>query len=598
MMGMARFSDESKQRVKDAADMVEIVSAYTDLRQRGKDWWGLCPFHDENSPSLKVNPLDKLYYCFGCEAKGDVFRFVEEKEGLSFPEAVESLAERYAVEIERGREDPRAEAARRKKARLYEVLERTAAFYAKYLWEGEKREAVKAREYLAGRGLQEESLRKFGVGMAPNRWDAVLLGGQSAGFKIEELFEAGLLRRNKRGAYDHFRQRITFPIRDQRGRVLGFGARAQRREERAKYVNSPESDLFRKSSMLYGIDLARAEIAKAKRAIVVEGYTDVIALHQAGVEETVAIMGTAITPEQLKLLGALTDTVVLALDADRAGADAMIRAQRVAGDRGMDLRVAAMPEDSDPADMLAEGRGEEFRALVEDALDLLTFWVRTTLSRADTASGVGRDIALDQVGAILRPAEGSVRFDELIREVADRLDTDPSLVRERVRNAKPSPETDTGATGASREPARPAPRAPLTPREARERALLTMCIADPKQGRPFIDRLTPEHVSPSAAKALGWIREHLDAPTSGLPRDDEELYSLVTELVMRSARGEGSDWASERAMELNFMLLEQERLERGITNAREAGQDEERARLIAERAELRNRISQAESIGV
>ena len=597
-MGMARFSDESKQRVKDAADMVEIVSAYTDLRQRGKDWWGLCPFHDENSPSFKVNPLDKLYYCFGCEAKGDVFRFVEEKEGLSFPEAVESLAERYAVEIERDREDPRAEAARRKKARLYEVLERTAAFYAKYLWEGEKREAVKAREYLAGRGLQDESLRKFGVGMAPNRWDAVLLGGQSAGFKIEELFEAGLLRRNKRGAYDHFRQRITFPIRDQRGRVLGFGARAQRREERAKYVNSPESDLFRKSSMLYGIDLARAEIAKAKRAIVVEGYTDVIALHQAGVEETVAIMGTAITPEQLKLLGALTDTVVLALDADRAGADAMIRAQRVAGDRGMDLRVAAMPEDSDPADMLAEGRGEEFRALVEDALDLLTFWVRTTLSRADTASGVGRDIALDQVGAILRPAEGSVRFDELIREVADRLDTDPSLVRERVRNAKPSPETDTGATGASREPARPAPRAPLTPREARERALLTMCIADPKQGRPFIDRLTPEHLSPSAAKALGWIREHLDAPTSGLPRDDEELYSLVTELVMRSARGEGSDWASERAMELNFMLLEQERLERGITNAREAGQDEERARLIAERAELRNRISQAESIGV
>ncbi len=597
-MGMARFSDESKQRVKDAADMVEIVSAYTDLRQRGKDWWGLCPFHDENSPSFKVNPLDKLYYCFGCEAKGDVFRFVEEKEGLSFPEAVESLAERYGVEIERDREDPRAEAARRKKARLYEVLERTAAFYAKYLWEGEKREAVKAREYLAGRGLQEESLRKFGVGMAPNRWDAVLLGGQSAGFKIEELFEAGLLRRNKRGAYDHFRQRITFPIRDQRGRVLGFGARAQRREERAKYVNSPESDLFRKSSMLYGIDLARAEIAKAKRAIVVEGYTDVIALHQAGVEETVAIMGTAITPEQLKMLGALTDTVVLALDADRAGADAMIRAQRVAGDRGMDLRVAAMPEDSDPADMLAEGRGEEFRALVEDALDLLTFWVRTTLSRADTASGVGRDIALDQVGAILRPAEGSVRFDELIREVADRLDTDPSLVRERVRNAKPSPETDTGATGASREPARPAPRAPLTPREARERALLTMCIADPKQGRPFIDRLTPEHLSPSAAKALGWIREHLDAPTSGLPRDDEELYSLVTELVMRSARGEGSDWASERAMELNFMLLEQERLERGITNAREAGQDEEQARLIAERAELRNRISQAESIGV
>jgi hypothetical protein len=235
--------------------------------------------------------------------------------------------------------------------------------------------------------------------------------------------------------------------------------------------------------------------------------------------------------------------------------------------------------------------------LVDGALDLLTFWVRTTLGRADVASGVGRDLALDEIGAILKPAEGSVRFDELIREVADRLDTDPSLVRERVRNAKPLPETATTAPSEP-EPARERPRGPLTPREARERALLTMCIADPKKGRPFIDRLAPEQLSPSGAKALEWLKGHLDAPTAGLPREDEELYSLVTELVMRSERGEGSDWASERAMELNFMLLEQERLERGITAAREAGRDDEQARLIAERAALRDRISHAESVGV
>ncbi len=368
---MARFSKDSVDRVKDAADMVEVVSAHTDLRQRGKDWWGLCPFHDESTPSFKVNPLDKLYYCFGCEASGDVFSFVEEKEGLSFPEAVESVAERYGVELEREAEDPRAEAARRKRARLYEVLERTSQFYVKYLWEGEKREAVHAREYLAERGLDEAALRRFGVGFAPNRWDAVLLGGQTAGFKIDELFDAGLLRRNKRGPYDYFRQRIMFPIRDQRGRVLGFGGRAQRPDEKAKYVNSPEGELYRKGSTLYGIDLARSPIAKAKRAIVVEGYTDVIALNQAGVEEVVAIMGTAITPEQLKTLGGLTETVVLALDADRAGADAMIRAQRVAGDRGMDLRVAAMPEGEDPADMLAAGQIERFGELVDGAIDVV-----------------------------------------------------------------------------------------------------------------------------------------------------------------------------------------------------------------------------------
>src|ERR671911_2721376 len=543
---MARFTRDSVDRVKESADIVEIVSAYTDLRQRGKDWWGNCPFHDERTPSFKVNPQDKLYYCFGCEASGDVFRFVEEKEGRDFPEAVEVLAERYGVELERESEDPRAEESRRRRARLWELLERTAKFYESYLWKGTKRECHKAREYLASRGLREQVLRDFGVGLAPSAWDSVFVKAQRERFTVQELLAAGLAQKGRSGGhYDRFRSRITFPIRDQRGRVLGFGARALSPDSKPKYLNSPEGELYRKSSTLYGIDRARGPIAKARRAIVVEGYTDVLALHQAGVEEAVAIMGTAITPEQLTMLAGLTDVVVLALDADRAGADAMIRAQRVAGGKGLDLRVAAMPEDSDPADMLAEGRGEEFRGLVDDALDLLTFWVRTTLARADTASGVGRDIALDLVGAILRPAEGSVRFDELIREVADRLDTDPSLVRERVRNAKPSPETDTGATATSSErAARPAPRAPLTPREARERALLTMCIADPKQGRPFIDRLTPEHLSPPAAEALVWIREHLDAPTSGLPRDDEELYSLVTELVMRSERGEGSDWAS------------------------------------------------------
>jgi DNA primase len=587
---MARFSEESKQRVREAADIVEIVSAYTDLRQRGKDWWGLCPFHDENSPSFKVNPLDKLYYCFGCEAKGDVFGFVQEKEGVGFPEAVELLAERYGVELERDAEDPKAEAARRRRARLYELLERTTQFYVKYLWEGEKRESVRARAYLAERGLGEEALRRFAVGMAPNRWDAVLLGGQSAGFKVEELFEAGLLRRNKRGAYDYFRQRIMFPIRDQRGRVLGFGARAQRPDERAKYVNSPESELYRKGQTLYGIDLARAAIAKRKRAIVVEGYTDVIALHQAGVEEVVAIMGTAITPDQLKTLGALADSVVLALDADRAGADAMIRAQRVAGDRGMDLRVAAMPEDADPAEMLAAGGIERFRELVEGAIDLPSFRVRTSLDRADLGSVAGRERALAELAPVLQAmGEKAVGRDELVREVADRLDTDPSLVSERVRTAKPLEQVAEGA-----EPRRaPVERAPLTPREARERALLAMCISDPKRGRPFIERLSEEHLSPSGAPALAWLRDHLEDPASGLPRDDEELTSLITELVMTAEQ----EPASEGAMELNFMLLEQERLEKGISAARQAGHEDEQARLISERAALRDRISHAESIG-
>lgn len=588
MREMARFSDEVKQQVRDAADIVEIVSAYSDLRQRGKDYWGLCPFHDERSPSFKVNPLDKLYYCFGCEASGDVFRFVEEKEGLSFPEAVESLAERYGVELERESEDPKAEAARRKRARLYELLERTAEFYTRYLWESPK--AGKARDYLARRGLQEQVLRDFGVGMAPSPWDQVLVASQRARFTIPELVGAGLIQKGKQGGhYDRFRARITFPIRDKRGRVLGFGARALSADSKPKYLNSPEGDLYHKEKTLYGIDRARGPVMKARRAIVVEGYTDVLALHQAGVQEAIAIMGTAITPTQLGMIAQAVPEVevVLALDADSAGADAMLRVQRVAAQRRMNLRVAAMPENTDPADMLVAGELDRFREIVDRAMDLPTFRVQTALGRADLGSVTGRERVLGEVAPVLQAMGEAVGRDELVREVADRLDTDPSLVSERVRTAKPLAET--ADPDAGRAPA-PVERAPLAPREARERALLAMCIADPKRGRGFIERLSEDHMSPSGTPALAWLRDHLEEPMAGLPRDDEELTSLITELVMTAER----EPASEGAMELNFMLLEQKRLEKGITIAQEAGKDDERARLIRERAELRDRISHAE----
>jgi DNA primase len=582
---MARFTTDSRDRVKDSADIVEIVSAYTDLQQRGQDYWGNCPFHDERTPSFKVNPRDKLYYCFGCEASGDVFRFVEEKEGLTFPEAVESLGERYGVELERENEDPRAEEKRRRRARLWELLERTAKFYERYLWESPK--AEKARSYLAERGLGEEVLRRFGVGMAPSPWDQVLTGSQRAGFKLEELLAAGLAQRGRQGGhYDRFRNRITFPIRDQRGRVLGFGARALSPDAQPKYLNSPEGELYRKSHTLYGIDRARGAIAKAQRATVVEGYTDVLALHQAGVEEAVAIMGTAITPEQVSMLAGLTDLVVLALDADRAGADAMIRAQKVAGGRGLALRVAAMPEGEDPADMLEEGSVDRFMKLVEVAVDLPSFRVDVALGRGELSSLTGRERVLDEVGPVLKAmGETALGFDELVRKVADRLDTDPSLVLARVRSAR-----ETGAEDGSNGGDRAAPRpiaATLTPRETRERALLAMCIADPQTGRRFIDQLSDEHLSPTGQPALRWLREQLEDPLAGLPREDAALTSLITELVMRAE----SEPASEAAMQLNFDLLEQQRLEDGISAAQKAGDYEVSTRLSHKRAALTDRIA-------
>jgi DNA primase len=584
---MARFTRESVDRVKEAADIVEIVSAHTDLQQRGQDFWGNCPFHDERTPSFKVNPRDKLYYCFGCEASGDVFRFVEEKEGLDFASAVESLGERYGVELKRENEDPQAEERRRRKARLWELLELTAKYYERYLWESEK--ATKARAYLESRGLSEDVLRRFNVGMAPSAWDQVLTGSQRRGFKVEELIAAGLTQKGRQGGhYDRFRNRITFPIRDQRGRVLGFGARALTPDSKPKYLNSPEGELYRKSHTLYGIDRARGPIAKARRAIVVEGYTDVLALQQAGVEEAVAIMGTAITPEQVTMLAGLTESVVLALDADRAGADAMIRAQKVAGGKSLELKVAAMPEGEDPADMLQSSSPERFMKLVDAAIDLPSFRVDVALGRGELGSLAGRERVLEEVGPVLKAmGETALGFDELVRKVADRLDTDASLVLARVRSAPDAPPAPSPDEGTAKVP-RPV-AASLTPRETRERALLAMCIAEPGTGRSFIEQLSDEHLSSSGAPALRWLKEHLDDPMTGLPRDDAALTSLITELVMRAE----IEPATESAMQLNFDLLEQLRLEDGISAAQKAGDYEVSTRLSRERAELTDRIAHA-----
>jgi DNA primase len=605
---VALFSQHSIEQVKEAADIVEVVSAYTDLRRAGQRFNGLCPFHDERTPSFSVDPREKLYHCFGCGVGGDVIKFVEEKEGLAFADAIEALADRYGVEVEREAEDPRAEEARKRRARLGEVLERTAGFYASFLWDTE--EAGKAREYLASRGLAEQVLRDFGVGYAPSAWDTVLKRGQSASFSIDELQAAGMLVRNKQGnPYDRFRTRIMFPVRDARGRVQGFGARAMRPDQKPKYLNSAEGELYRKKRTLYGIDRARAAMAKAGRAVVVEGYTDVLAAHQAGIEEAVAVMGTAITPEQVQLLASHADEVVLALDADRAGREAMLRAQRVAAGKRVRLRVAGMKAGEDPADTLAgKGAGSDaadaFRATVDAADDLPVFHVRMLLEDADLTSPAGRDRALDEVVPVLAGMPESITREELERETAGRLDADAGLVARRVAaagrgegpGARPKPVTRVSHGGGGDQPDDPGPEAPQAPRalsarERRERALLYMAIASPADGQEFLERLTAEHLSsPAVSRARDWLAGHLEAPMEGLSRDDEELVSLVTDLVMRAER----EPASRESMELNFLQLEQSMVEREIQSAAQAGGDPS-VDLQRRRAQLAERIAHFET---
>jgi DNA primase len=588
---MALISSDSLERVKQAADIVEVVSAHTDLRRQGARWVGLCPFHEERTPSFSVDPQERLYHCFGCGVGGDTIKFVQEKEGLGFAEAVELLADRYGVELEREREDPRAEARRLQRRRLGELLDRTAAFYASYLWDSE--EAGKGRAYLAERGLEEETLRLFGVGYAPSAWDTVLLRGQRAGFDVGQLRAVGLAQRGRGGGeYDRFRARIMFPIRDGRGRTLGFGGRAMRSDQGAKYVNTAETEFFHKSDMLYGIDLAKGAIAKAGRAVVVEGYTDVLALHQAGVEEAVGVMGTAITTKQVAALSGMVEEVILALDADSAGQEAMLRTQQVAADRRMRLRVAPMPAGEDPAQMVAaDGGADRFRDLLEAAIELPAFQVGLVLDRTDMSSPAERDRALAELAPILAAIGEGASRDDLVRLVAERLELDPALVMGRLTAAQP---LSGGAQAPDPRAAVPQrPRGELTSRERRERALLAMCIALPDEGRRYLARLDKGHLSKLGARAGAWLADNLEDPASNLPREDAELAGLVTELVI----GANDEPASPEAMEINYMLLEQGRLEAEIAAAGEGEDFTRRAELSRERAALVERIARAERVG-
>ncbi len=346
---MARIKPESVEAVKAAGDMLDVVGARTQLRKAGARYTGRCPFHEERTPSFSVNAVDKLYYCFGCGAGGDLISFVKETENLDFSGAVEWLADRFRVELEYEEVSPRIEAERRRRDRLGELLAAATAFYERCLWESSGAES--ARAYLAGRGLGEEICRAFRLGFAP--------GGQTLAqkarereFTDEELLTAGLV--NRRGN-DYFTQRIVFPLADARGRVLGFQARKLREDDplQAKYVNSPESDLFQKGAILYGLDLARGAIAKQDRAVVVEGNTDVIALRQEGLEPVVASMGTALTDRHLRQLSRLTRNLWLCFDGDAAGEAATLRGMELAADQGFAIKVVTLPVGSDPADLAA-----------------------------------------------------------------------------------------------------------------------------------------------------------------------------------------------------------------------------------------------------
>ena len=573
---MALFTKDSIERVREAVDMVELVGAKTDLRRAGSRWQGLCPFHDERTPSFSVNPEDKLYYCFGCQRGGDAIGFLQEVEGLDFQEAIETLAERYNVRLEREDEDPEADRKRKERDRLLGLLDRTARFYASYL--ESSGEAAKARAYLAERGFTDETLREFRVGYSPSAWDRVLTGAQRDGYSPQELLDAGLAQRNQTGnLYDRFRGRIMFPLADLRGRVLGFGARAMADNRPPKYLNSSESRIYRKGRQLFGIDVARSHATRSGRIVVVEGYTDVLAMHQAGIKETVAIMGTALTEDQVVELSKVARRVILALDADRAGQEAMLRAARLAKDRDLDLGAVEMPEGADPAELLQKGGSEAMNGLLERARGMIEFQVHRVLADAELDTPAGRDRALESARRLIADVpKSSVLKEELVRTVADRLDLPTNLVLAEV----PRSRDTVRPTRITRSPGEIA----LGPEEA----FLASCLASEETGLTMLQEISPDVFSSQIVRAA---REHLIAhfhdPLAGLAPEETELGQLVARVVDRAGREPGVSAASLR---LDSLRLEQRRIDRELRRAAESADRPLQDELAAARQDVRREM--------
>jgi DNA primase len=581
--------------------MIALVSARTELRRAGVDsYFGICPFHDERTGSFHVRPDRKHYHCFGCQASGDPFDFVMETEGLDFKAAMESLADRFGVRLETEAEDPGAALRRERRERLHSLLGRAATYYSRYLWEA--REAQPARTYLLGRGLTEETLREFRVGYAPSAWDRMLLASRRAGYSDEELLATGLAQRSKNRPgqiYDRFRERIMFPAVDRRGRVLGFGARRMRENQGgAKYLNTSDGELYHKREVLFGIDLARGPAAKVGRMILVEGYTDVLALHQAGLRNAVGIMGTSLTKEQVDELERVVRVLELCLDADRAGQDAMLRASQLASGRNLELRVVGLPEATDPADLVEREGADALRARVEASVPFVVFEVERILGAADTGSAEGRELALRELAPVLEGLPGSVLRDDLVRRASGRLELSEGQLRSRLSSVS-APVSSAGAGAAAGAGDRAAgagngggpppfeamagpPRAPRS-----EREFLSLCIALPELGAEALGRIDVDQLltADSMRRAARHLSGRTRTPLEALPADDDEFARVMARLVELAGRLPDP---SEERLEHARLVLERDRLDRAIIRAR--GHGAGTSELAHERETVRDAI--------
>ncbi len=518
------FSDDIIGRVRDSVNIVDLVSGYVSLKKTGKNHTGLCPFHSEKTPSFSVNPDKQIFHCFGCGAGGDVFKFLELQEGLNFPEAVRKLADNAGIVLPvDGRSRTRDKKESEERAGLLKVVADAAAYYRKEL---EGPAGSTARSYLKKRGVNEQTIRDFGLGFARPEWDGLLRHLKQQGHTPTQIERAGLIvkRSEGEGHYDRFRGRIIFPIRDIAGKVIAFGGRVMG-EELPKYLNSSETPLYSKSNTLYCLESAKEQGRKLGYFVIVEGYLDSLACHQYGVRNAVATLGTALTEGHLRLLRRFADKLMLIFDPDPAGVRASLRGFDLFVASGMKVNVVSLPDNDDPDTFLQKHGKDEFDRILRSSNKLMDFVLSQVMTIGPAAPIDERmDIAREVVSFIEKIPDGNVQR-VYINKLIDGLDIDYAILHEEITRERKASIQNHENKIVNPPPKRKPPA---------EEILIHLMLRDEAVARNVVDQLAPEDFSePLYQKAVRrmfeLLKENRQFDMRGLLSEgDEELNSLIS----------------------------------------------------------------------
>lgn len=528
---MPMFSDNFREQVRAASDIVDVIGGSLPLKRAGANFVTLCPFHKEKSPSFNVNPAKQIFHCFGCHKGGDVFRFVQDYENLTFPEALQRLAERAHIPLE-FEDNPAAQQARGLKDSLLKLHEAICV-----RWQGclaTEAAGQIARDYLAKRGVSAEAVKEFRLGAAPESWDDTVNWAKAKGFPAELCEQAGLIiRKEETGRhYDRFRGRLMFPICDEQGRVIAFSGRILQGDEKtAKYVNSPETAIFTKGRVLYALDKAKRAILDAGHAVVCEGQLDTIACHANGLKHVVAPQGTALTPEHARILKRYVDEVILCFDGDKAGRNASIRSFDGLLGSGLAVRVATIPPPDDPDSYIKAHGGETFRGILNRAEGYFDFLLRHLVLENATTTDRGRMAVVRAMGEAAHKTGNAVLLDTYAQKTAQRLSVNVESVRTEFRkarlNAAPAREE------ANEPPIEESAEPEALPRPSgTELSLLKLLLLAPEHAHFAADHLDPSWIMHPTVRRIAAVHFSMGTDVAALISQfegDDFARSLITE---------------------------------------------------------------------